>query len=145
MHVQLQSMSKALGRILLGTILLSTISFLLNIVTMDIADAQYFGGDNAALTQQQIDKCERLIGAQQNPATGSGRPMLSTESQSSSSGAIVSGSPTITTQSPAATSTSGPALPPFDWSTGGMIIVAVAAIIGVVIAAVKIKRPTTPT
>ena len=59
------------------------------------AFAQYFGGDSAALTQEQLDKCEqygispctqngilakeRLIGAQQNPATGSGTPMLSTE------------------------------------------------------------------
>jgi hypothetical protein len=59
------------------------------------AFAQYFGGDSAALTQEQLDKCEqygivpctqngilakeRLIGAQQNPSTGSGTPMLSTE------------------------------------------------------------------
>ena|SRR5688572_12631922 len=59
------------------------------------AFAQYFGGDSAPLTQEQLDKCEqydispctqngilakeRLIGAQQNPATGSGTPMLSTE------------------------------------------------------------------
>ena len=59
------------------------------------AFAQYFGGDSAALTQEQLDKCEqyditpctqnsilakeRLIGAQQNPSTGSGTSMLATE------------------------------------------------------------------
>ena len=59
------------------------------------AFAQYFGGDSAPLTQEQLDKCEqygispctqngilakeRLIGAQNNPSTGSGTPMLSTE------------------------------------------------------------------
>jgi len=59
------------------------------------AFAQYFGGDSAPLTQEQLDKCEqydilpctqngilakeRLIAAQQNPATGSGTSMLSTE------------------------------------------------------------------
>lgn len=59
------------------------------------AFAQYFGGDSAALTQDQLDKCatyninpctqngilakERLIAAQQNPSTGSGTSMLSTE------------------------------------------------------------------
>jgi hypothetical protein len=59
------------------------------------AFAQYFGGDSAALTQEQLDKCatyninpctqngilakERLIAAQQNPSTGSGTSMLSTE------------------------------------------------------------------
>jgi hypothetical protein len=59
------------------------------------AFAQYFGGGGEALTQEQLDKCEqyginpctqngilakeRLIGAQQNPSTGSGTPMLSTD------------------------------------------------------------------
>lgn len=59
------------------------------------AFAQYFGGDSAPLTQEQLDYCEqysinpctqnnilakeRLIAAQQNPATGSGTSMLSTE------------------------------------------------------------------
>jgi len=59
------------------------------------AFAQYFGGDSAPLTQEQLDKCvqydispctqnnilakERLIAAQQNPATGSGTSMLSTD------------------------------------------------------------------
>ena len=59
------------------------------------AFAQYFGGDSAPLTQEQLDKCatyninpctqnailakERLIAAQQNPSTGSGTSMLTTE------------------------------------------------------------------
>jgi hypothetical protein len=59
------------------------------------ASAQYFGGDSAPLTQEQIDKCatykinpctqngilakERLIAAQQNPSTGSGTSFISTE------------------------------------------------------------------
>lgn len=60
------------------------------------AFAQYFGGDSASLTQEQLDFCEqysitpctqsnilakeRLLDAQANPSTGSGTPMLSTES-----------------------------------------------------------------
>ena len=64
-------------------------------VSVPQAYAQYFGGDSAALTQEQLDKCEqygivpctqngilakeRLIAAQGNPSTGSGTPMLSTE------------------------------------------------------------------
>lgn len=59
------------------------------------AFAQYFGGDSDPLTQEQLDKCaqyqispctqngilakERLINAQQNPATGSGTSMLAGE------------------------------------------------------------------
>ena len=59
------------------------------------AFAQYFGGDSAPLTQDQLDKCaqyginpctqngilakERLTAAQQNPSTGSGTSMLSSE------------------------------------------------------------------
>jgi hypothetical protein len=59
------------------------------------AFAQYFGGGSEQLTQEQLDKCEqygispctqngilakeRLLNAQANPATGSGTPMLSTE------------------------------------------------------------------
>jgi hypothetical protein len=64
--------------------------------SMPPAFAQYLGGDSAPLTQEQLDKCEqyqiypctqnqilakeRLIAAQGNPSTGSGTPMLSTES-----------------------------------------------------------------
>lgn len=60
------------------------------------ANAQYFGGGGEALTQEQLDYCEqysinpctqnnilakeRLLAAQANPSTGSGTPMLSTES-----------------------------------------------------------------
>jgi hypothetical protein len=56
------------------------------------AFGQYFGGDSAALTQDQLDFCEqygispctqnnilakeRLLGAQANPSTGSGTPYL---------------------------------------------------------------------
>lgn len=59
------------------------------------AFAQYFGGDSAPLTQTQLDKCaryeinpctqngilaiERRIAAEQNPSTGSGTSMLTTE------------------------------------------------------------------
>lgn len=59
------------------------------------AFAQYFGGDSAPLTQEQLAKCEqydispctqnnilakdRLLAAQANPSTGSGTSMLSTE------------------------------------------------------------------
>jgi hypothetical protein len=59
------------------------------------AFAQYFGGDSAPLTQENLDYCEqyginpctqnnilakeRLIAAQQNPSTGSGTSMLTTE------------------------------------------------------------------
>ena len=58
------------------------------------AFAQYFGGDSNPLTKEMIDKCaqyninpctqnnllakDRLLGAQANPSTGSGTPMLST-------------------------------------------------------------------
>ena len=60
------------------------------------ASAQYFGGGGEPITQEMIDKCdqygivpctqngilakERLLQAQANPSTGSGTPMLSTES-----------------------------------------------------------------
>jgi hypothetical protein len=59
------------------------------------AFAQYFGGGSEPLTKEQLDKCtqykidpctqnniiakERLINAQNNPSTGSGTPMLSTD------------------------------------------------------------------
>jgi len=59
------------------------------------AFAQYFGGDSAPLTQEQLDYCEqhsinpctqnnilakdRLLAAQANPSTGSGTSMLTTE------------------------------------------------------------------
>src|SRR5688572_21076319 len=59
------------------------------------AFAQYFGGDSAPLTQDQLDYCEqqnispctqnnilakdRLLAAQANPSTGSGTSMLSNE------------------------------------------------------------------
>ena len=59
------------------------------------AFAQYFGGDSAPLTQDQLDYCEqhsinpctqnnilakdRLLAAQANPSTGSGTSMLTTE------------------------------------------------------------------
>lgn len=60
------------------------------------AFAQYFGGGGEPITQEMVDKCnqygivpctqngilakERLLQAQANPSTGSGTPMLSTES-----------------------------------------------------------------
>lgn len=60
------------------------------------AFAQYMGGGGEPITQEMLDKCEqygivpctqngilakeRLIQAQANPSTGSGTPMLSTES-----------------------------------------------------------------
>ena len=59
------------------------------------AFAQYFGGDSGTLSEEQLAFCEqyginpctqnnilakeRLLGAQANPSTGSGTPMLSTE------------------------------------------------------------------
>jgi hypothetical protein len=59
------------------------------------AFAQYFGGSSEPLTKEQLDFCaqyniepcsqnnilakERLLGAQANPSTGSGTPMLSTD------------------------------------------------------------------
>ena len=59
------------------------------------AFAQYFGGDSAPLTQDQLEFCEqhsinpctqnnilakeRLLAAQTNPSTGSGTSMLSTD------------------------------------------------------------------
>jgi len=59
------------------------------------AFAQYFGGDSAPLTQDQLEFCEqhsinpctqnnilakeRLLQAQANPSTGSGTSMLSTD------------------------------------------------------------------
>ncbi|HEX2014645.1 MAG TPA: hypothetical protein VLA68_05395 [Nitrososphaera sp.] len=59
------------------------------------AFGQYFGGDSAPLTEEQLAKCEqydiepctqnnilakeRLIAAQNNPSTGSGTSMLSSE------------------------------------------------------------------
>jgi hypothetical protein len=59
------------------------------------AFAQYFGGDSAPLTQEQLAKCEqyditpctannilakdRLLAAQANPSTGSGTSMLSSD------------------------------------------------------------------
>ena len=60
------------------------------------AFAQYMGGGGEPITQEMLDKCdqygivpctqngilakERLLQAQANPSTGSGTPMLSTES-----------------------------------------------------------------
>ena len=75
--------------------LVATLFAAVGIASTPQAFAQYFGGDSAALTEDQLAFCEqygitpctqnnilakgRLLGAQANPSTGSGTPMLSTE------------------------------------------------------------------
>jgi hypothetical protein len=98
-------------------------------LTKSSAYAQNFGGGSEPLTQKQQDFCAKY---DVNPCTQNN--ILAKER-------VTTQPNTMIDNAPQGSNIPGSASSSVDWSTMGIVIVAVIAIVAAVVVAIKVKRP----